>query len=268
MDEQNIGKLARFSGISPHTIKYYEKIGLLQAERDERSNYRKYDVRVCTVLSECVKYREMGFSLKELDILIKKAGSEAQVEMMEERLRGIGREIKRLTAVQNYMQGYIKECRRVEEEEGEWYVQSWDGVAYCRMQTKSLTFSDQNLADDPVNLMDYAPETTDVLILKREYVEGGEKNFSWGKSVKFPEEESCLEGKKEYIRFAPKKVFTAYRKYTGSYVANGEMARDVRRLFREYSSELPADAYAFRLKIVHDEHGIEWNYFKIVIPLK
>ena len=48
MNEKTVGMLAKFTGVSVHTIKYYEKIGLLSSARREHSNYRLYDVRVCT----------------------------------------------------------------------------------------------------------------------------------------------------------------------------------------------------------------------------
>jgi len=40
MNEKTVGMLAKFTGVSVHTIKYYEKIGLLSSARREHSNYR------------------------------------------------------------------------------------------------------------------------------------------------------------------------------------------------------------------------------------
>ena len=48
MSEKTIGTLSKFTGIPAHTIKYYEKIGLLSSNRKESSNYRSYDMRICT----------------------------------------------------------------------------------------------------------------------------------------------------------------------------------------------------------------------------
>lgn len=38
MNEKTVGMLAKFTGVSVHTIKYYEKIGLLSSARREHSN--------------------------------------------------------------------------------------------------------------------------------------------------------------------------------------------------------------------------------------
>ena len=54
MNEKTVGMLAKFTGVSVHTIKYYEKIGLLSSTRREHSNYRSYDIRACTDIYECM----------------------------------------------------------------------------------------------------------------------------------------------------------------------------------------------------------------------
>ena len=65
MNEKTVGMLAKFTGVSVHTIKYYEKIGLLSSTRREHSNYRSYDIRACTDIYECMKYKNLGLALKE-----------------------------------------------------------------------------------------------------------------------------------------------------------------------------------------------------------
>ncbi|WP_125140562.1 MerR family transcriptional regulator [Clostridium transplantifaecale] len=268
MDEKNIGTLARFMGVSPHTIKYYEKIGILTPERDEKSNYRRYQLSICTDLSECIRYRSMGFSLKELDVLRKTADSRLLDEMLMERLRAVEEELLKLTGIRSFLKEYMEECRRAEEELGEWYIEPFSQIIYCRMQTENLLFTGENLAMDALNIMDYAPETTAVVTLDREYMEGGEKKYSWGQSLSFMEEQPVFEEHPEFISLSPKKVFIAYRRYTGHFVSNGAMAEDIRMAFHEYAPNFPDSVYAFRIKITRGGDGTDWHYFKIVVPLK
>ncbi len=86
MNEKTVGMLAKFTGVSVHTIKYYEKIGLLSSTRREHSNYRSYDIRACTDIYECMKYKNLGFALKEVGNLIKEADSEAIDNLLKKRL--------------------------------------------------------------------------------------------------------------------------------------------------------------------------------------
>ena len=96
MKEKTIGALSTFTGVSIHTIKYYEKIGLISSNRDEHSNYRSYNVRVCTDIYECLKYRNMDFSLKDTGILLKEADDHIFEQMMEQRSRELSRQIEEL----------------------------------------------------------------------------------------------------------------------------------------------------------------------------
>lgn len=268
MDKKNIGTLARFMGVSIHTIKYYDKIGLLHSERDENSNYRQFDLSICTDLSECIKYRSMGFSLKELDVLLKSVGNEEHRAMLRERIQLLDEELKRTQTIRDHLLSYERDCIRAEEDLDEWYIEAWNGIAYCRMQTAQLTFTKECLASDSVNMMDFAPQTTNVVVLKKNYLNGGEQEFSWGQSVLRAEPDEVFEQETHICRFSPRKVFVAFRRYTGTYVADGTMAEDIRQLFRKYGEEFPGDAYCFRVKITYDEAGNRWHYFKIVIPLK
>lgn len=268
MDEKNIGTLARFMGVSPHTIKYYEKIGILSSDRDEKSNYRRFELRVCTDLAECIKYRSMGFSLKELDILRKTADGPRLQEMLGERIGSLEEEVERLSKLCRFLKKYETECRRAEEELGEWYIEPFDRAVYCRMQTKNLAFTGENLSSDPINIMDFAPETMAVAVLHRNYLEGGEQEFSWGQSLSFPQRQPLFDQMDRFICLAPKKVFVTYRRYTGAFIAGGEMAEDIRKAFHEFAPVFPDHAYAFRIKITHDEAGNDWNYFKVIVPLK
>lgn len=268
MDEQNIGKLARFMGGSSHTIKYYEKIGLLHSERDAQSNYRRYDMRICTDIVECVKYRGMGFSLKELAVLLKTANTDEHHAMIQKRIQEIAAEKERLQTVYQFLTEYEKECGRMDREDREWYVEHFDRVIYCRMQTKSLTFTEENLGDDEINIMDYAPRSMGVATLSKDYMNGGPQDFSWGQSISFEEDQPEFSGRPEFIRIAPRKVFVTYRKYEGNYVTNDEMAEDIRKIFFQYEPRFPNHVYCFRYKIVIGDDGERWSYFKIMIPLE
>lgn len=268
MDNRNIGKLAQFMGVSPYTIKYYEKIGLLSASRDKQSNYRRYELRTCSFLAECLKYRKMGFSLKELEVLIKQADEQLHESMLEQRLNTVEEELKQLHDLRQFLLEYRQDCQQVEKELGNWYIVPFKERIYCRPQTNCLNFTEKNISEDSINIMDYAPRTQGLLILSQSYLNGGAQAFSWGQSVTSQEPRPELEGCPEFDIVTPTRAFVTYRKYSGAYVTNGEMAQDIRTIFHEYAPEFPSDVYALRLKIVHDEQGNDWNYFKIIVPLE
>ena len=63
-----IGEIAKRSGFTTDTLRYYEKIGLIQLTRHQRSenNYRIYDDRILKELALIKKMKSIGFTLNEI----------------------------------------------------------------------------------------------------------------------------------------------------------------------------------------------------------
>lgn len=65
-----IGALAEQSGLTTHTLRYYEKQGLIQASGRSASNYRVYNQEGLDTARFIKRSREMGFSLEEVDVFL------------------------------------------------------------------------------------------------------------------------------------------------------------------------------------------------------
>jgi len=63
-----IGDIAKQSGFTKDTLRYYEKIGIIQLSDVQRSesNYRIYDGTILQELSNIKKLKESGFTLAEI----------------------------------------------------------------------------------------------------------------------------------------------------------------------------------------------------------
>ena len=61
-----IGDISKLMSIRPETVRYYEKEGLLHPDRKTDSTYREYSIWDVFDLTECRKYREMDFSIKDV----------------------------------------------------------------------------------------------------------------------------------------------------------------------------------------------------------
>ena len=61
-----IGQLAQSTGVSPDTIRYYEKIGLLPAARRRESGYREYPDGAGNRVRVIRNAVQLGFPLKEI----------------------------------------------------------------------------------------------------------------------------------------------------------------------------------------------------------
>ncbi|TXH91420.1 MAG: MerR family transcriptional regulator [Pseudomonas sp.] len=73
-----IGELEQRSGVSRHTLRYYESMGLISALR-RANNYREYSPQTLSDLDFIRQAQSMGFALGEIgDIL--KANREQQLD--------------------------------------------------------------------------------------------------------------------------------------------------------------------------------------------
>lgn len=89
-----IGEFALKTGLSKDTIRYYEKFGLLQPEKE--NNQRVYDEHDLELVSVIIKLKFVGFSLEEIKKLIEFGeGIDREQTLNSEEIREI-EEIKKL----------------------------------------------------------------------------------------------------------------------------------------------------------------------------
>ena len=69
--EQLIGKTAEVLGLSPDTLRYYEKIGLVPRVGKNRSGRRTYSEKDVARLKFVQRAQSIGFSLAEIGQLLK-----------------------------------------------------------------------------------------------------------------------------------------------------------------------------------------------------
>lgn len=267
MSEKTVGLLAKFTGVSVHTLKHYEKIGLLSTHRKKESNYRLYGVRFCTDVFECVKYRKLGIGLKDTGTLVKEADDGELNRILASRARGIEEEIRELQDMKRMLAEYQERIREVDENLGRWYIEEQPDL-YVRFQTENLEYGEEaSMEVSGINLTDYMPRSMSVLRVARETLNGGENHFNWGQGIfcrkgEWPEE---IPG---FFHQKGSRMFVTYLKLTGPYASRGEIGEKIRSIYREFSPEAAGDAFCVRIKITHDQEGRDWNYFKVLIPLE
>ncbi|GAA4461616.1 hypothetical protein GCM10023093_06570 [Nemorincola caseinilytica] len=67
-----IGELAKASGFSKDTIRYYQKIGLIELSKQDRrdNNYRDYPAETLQTLIAIRNLKSLGFTLEEIREII------------------------------------------------------------------------------------------------------------------------------------------------------------------------------------------------------
>ncbi|MFY9482500.1 MAG: MerR family transcriptional regulator [Tissierellaceae bacterium] len=68
--EYTVSKLAKLSGVSSRTLRYYDEIGLLKPDRVMPNGYRIYGQEQVNLLQQILFYKELGFGLDEIKDII------------------------------------------------------------------------------------------------------------------------------------------------------------------------------------------------------
>jgi len=114
-DSMNIGTVARQSGVSAKTIRYYESVGLIDAAMRTDSGYRVYDTRDVETLRFVQRARGLGFSVEEVGSLLAlwhdRARSSAEVKALaRHRLAGIDRKMAELAEMRATLTHLMERC--------------------------------------------------------------------------------------------------------------------------------------------------------------
>lgn len=87
-----ISEMAKLLGVTPHTLRYYEKVGVIQPWTDEENGYRYYSVVDTRRFNLCRSLRAAGFSLEDCKQLMEHPGTEANVALVEKQLAALRRQ--------------------------------------------------------------------------------------------------------------------------------------------------------------------------------
>lgn len=111
-----IGKVARLSGVSIDTIRFYERNGLIPDPPRRESGYRDYPGEIVFRLKFIKNAKELGFTLGEIRDLLglrttKDTNCESVQKMAEDKIHGVKEKIQNLLRIQFALEKLIESCR-------------------------------------------------------------------------------------------------------------------------------------------------------------
>ncbi len=115
-DAVQIGKAAKLAGISVDTIRFYQKLGLIDRATRSVGGYRLFDGQQIRDLKFVRHAQELGFSLTEIKELLAlrqkhHACSEVQ-SMLKHKLTDVREKIKSLVRLEAELRGAMRNCNR------------------------------------------------------------------------------------------------------------------------------------------------------------
>lgn len=121
-----IAELEQRTGVNRHTLRYYEKAGLLQEVERRGNNYRDYPEKAVERVDMVRQLKALGFSLREIREVLDALRSdsidcEQGAVLMEEKKAAVDdkiRELKQVSALLGREQQRLEESAAVLREEG------------------------------------------------------------------------------------------------------------------------------------------------------
>ena len=119
---RSIGAVSKEIGVSVHTLRYYEKIGLLSRIAKNAGGRRRYEARDVERIRFIRRAQRMHFSLDEIGQLIEieqvssKTKPQAQ-KLVEEKLDEIDQSLRDLMQLKEDLSTMLADCRQSNDEE-------------------------------------------------------------------------------------------------------------------------------------------------------
>ena len=99
-----INELSKKTGVSAHTIRFYEKSGLIEGKQDESvksNNYLHYDDVTIEKLEFISDAKSVGFTIKEIGQIInawynEKYSKKQKLEILDDKLTSLDQKLKEI----------------------------------------------------------------------------------------------------------------------------------------------------------------------------
>jgi DNA-binding transcriptional MerR regulator len=112
-----INEIAKKTGISAHTIRFYEKSGLIEGKRDESiktNNYFHYDEETIEKLEFITDAKSVGFTIREIGQVIdawynNKYTKDEKLSILDEKLHSLEQKMKEIKEMKKQIDTFKKD---------------------------------------------------------------------------------------------------------------------------------------------------------------
>ena len=112
-----INELSKRTGVSIHTLRYYENYGLISGSTDEAvvsNNYKQYDEILIEKVEWIVQAKKAGFTLAEIKKSLNewfsgKLGTDRKIEIVQGKIKEVDSKIRELKQVRKFLVESLKE---------------------------------------------------------------------------------------------------------------------------------------------------------------
>ena len=108
---QTITQITKTLGVSTRTLRYYERIGLLQSRRIDGYAYRMYDDEAIARLKQIIILRKLRVPLKQIAQLLSDVSTVNAIELFMKNVNELDGEISSLSTIRDILQALVDKLR-------------------------------------------------------------------------------------------------------------------------------------------------------------
>jgi DNA-binding transcriptional MerR regulator len=146
-----VKQLSRLAGVSTRTLRYYDQIGLLCPTRNPGNGYRVYDTQALLQLQQILFFREMDFSLEDIQEIITRSDFNV-LDALEAHRKNLLQQVKRFNHLVETVDKTIMHLKGEKTmSEGEYYA-GFSEEQEIRYTAEARERYDPQMVDESVNL--------------------------------------------------------------------------------------------------------------------
>lgn len=146
MKRYRIGEIAKLSGLTLRTIRYYGELGLLSEGRTN-GNQRLYSDQDLVYLKRIMELKALGFSLEEIAKIINlkaedRTGNKRRTELLAQYRSKLSRDIERMKCLQSHIEELNWHIKQLEGAEDAFTSCPGSACANCEHKTRCIFFKE------------------------------------------------------------------------------------------------------------------------------
>lgn len=185
MEKYKIGDVSKILGISPDLLRYYEKKGVVQPEKDKSNDYRYYDAWDINFLMDCVWFKSFGFGIEEIAHIVTDSDYGGLMGSMSDKENEIIENIKRQKLLLRRIRAHKTELVRGMECIGKCDIRQSPEIVRYLNRYNFVYEQSAELAALSQQWLKYMPFVHRCFEVSQDDlpVYGGGENYSWGFSL-------------------------------------------------------------------------------------
>lgn len=228
-----IGIIAKSLGISTQSVRYYENMGIIDAQRNENNQYRTYTLKDAKTLFQTCLYRSMGFSLKDIRMMLCERNVDEVADLFEKRIVDVDHQIEELKALRHELEEYKNGFKRVSNHLNHVDIVNEDFSFYLVLKNGPGDNIPTDEDDFLIECEQLAPYVRQASVIDADtiYGEDGDVHFNYGLSMSLSFVKS--QGKEDMMKEHLVHIDNMYAKMNIEVKESNDYAKHLRRFIRE-----------------------------------